>query len=134
VVLVDTSVVGNLLLDGPLAAAARALYALDADWHSEPLLLVELTHVVATAARVRGLASERAQSLLSKAHEILDIGLHPMADRDVLALAMRLRVTGYDARFLCAATALGVPLVTEDAGLRQKAPALTCAIAEALQR
>ena len=133
-VLVDTSVVGNLLLDGPLAAAARALYALDADWHSEPLLLAELTNVIATAARVRGLPSERAQSLLSKAHEILDAGLHPMTDRDVLALAIRLRVTGYDARFLCAAAALGVPLVTEDAGLRKKAPALTCAIAEALKR
>ena len=133
-VLVDTSVVGNLLLDGPVAAAARALYALDADWHSEPLLLAELTNVIATAARVRGLPPERAQSLLVKAHEILDAGLHPMIDRDVLAVAMRLRVTGYDARFLCAATALGVPLVTEDAGLRKKAPTLTCAIAEALKR
>ncbi|MGZ8260890.1 MAG: type II toxin-antitoxin system VapC family toxin [Caldimonas sp.] len=133
-VLVDTSVVGNLLLDGPLAAPARALYALDADWRSEPLLFAELTNIIATAARVRGLPSDRAQALLSKAHEILDAGLHSMADRDVLALAMRLRVTGYDARFLCAATVLGVPLVTEDAGLRKKAPAITCALAEALKR
>ncbi len=131
-VLVDTSVVGNLLLDGPLAASARALYAADADWHTEPLLFAELTNVIATAARVRGLPVDRAQAALAKAHEMLDAGIHPMADADVLALAMRLRVSGYDARFLCAAVALGVPLVTEDKRLRDKAPAITRSIAEAL--
>jgi predicted nucleic acid-binding protein len=131
-VLVDTSVMGNLLLDGPQAVPARALYDADCDWHTEPLLFAELTNVIATAARVRELSTARAQAALAKAHEMLDAAIHPVADADVLTLAMRLRVSGYDARFLCLAGLLGTPLVTEDKRLRDKAPSITCSIYQAL--
>ena len=73
----------------PLVANARELYERDPEWHTEPLLFVESTNVLAT-------------------------------------------VSCYDARFITAATALGCRLVTEDAKLRAKAPALTWSIAEAL--
>lgn len=131
-VLVDTNIVGNLLLNGPNADAARALFALDADWCSEPLLLVELTNVLATSMRAGLLELDTAQFALQTAHGMMDQRLYPTPDADVLAVAHQLGVSGYDARFLCLAIALGTPLVTEDAKLRRKAPALTVSLADAL--
>jgi predicted nucleic acid-binding protein len=52
----------------------------------------------------------------------------------VLSVAVRYRVTAYDARFLALAQQLGTPLVTEDAKLRLAAPNLTQSLAEALAR
>jgi predicted nucleic acid-binding protein len=130
--LVDTNIVGNLLLDGPQGPAARALYAKDSDWTSEPLLLVELTNVLVTGLRQKRLSTAQAESALARAHEMLDGYLHLTPDRRVLALAARYGISGYDARFICVALEIGSPLVTEDAGLRRKVPDATRSMAEAL--
>lgn len=130
--LVDTNIVGHMLLEGPLAASARALYARDPDWRTEPLLFVELTNVLVTAMRVQQLPLARAQEALDAAHAMLADSLTDTADADVLLLAQRHGVSGYDARFLCAASELRTRLVTEDAALRRKAPALTQSLADAL--
>lgn len=131
-VLVDTNIVAYLVLDGAMTARARQLYERDADWRAEPLLFVELCNVLETAMRATGLTLPRALAALADAHRILGAGLHAASDGDVIAAASRHGTSGYDARFLCAAAALGVPLVTEDAALRRKAPALTRSLAEAL--
>ena len=130
--LVDTNIVGNLLLDGPQSPAARALYARDPDWTSEPLLLVELTNVLVTALRQERLSATQAESALARAHEMLDGYLHLTPDRQVLGVAARFDISGSDARFICAALEIGAPLVTEDAALRRKVPAATRSLAEAL--
>ena len=130
--LIDTNVLGHLLLHGPQGPAARALYAKDPDWTTEPLLFVELTNVLATALRQKQLSRSQADAMLDRAHELLDSSTHLTPDREVLAVALRYGISGYDARFVCAALQLGTPLVTEDAGLRRKAPDVTRSIAEAL--
>ena len=131
-VLVDTNVAAHLLFSGEPGVAARALYARDPDWHSEPLLLFELTNVLATAVRVGGVAPSEAIDALGKAHRIFDGTLHPVGDRAALDVAVQLGISGYDARFIAAAAALGTRVVTEDARLRKAAPALTCSLADAL--
>ena len=130
--LVDTNIVGNLLLDGPQRPAARALYAQDPDWTSEPLLFVELTNVLVTGLRQKRLSPAQAESALARAHEMLDGYLHLTPDRQVLSVAARYGISGYDARFICVALEIGAPLITEDAGLRRKVPEATRSMAEAL--
>ena len=130
--LVDTNIVGNLLLAGPQNRAARALYARDPDWASEPLLFVELTNVLATALRQKQLSLAQAQSALARAHEVLDGYLQLTPDRQVLDIAARYGISGYDARFICAALDINAPLITEDAALRRKVPQATRSLAEAL--
>jgi predicted nucleic acid-binding protein len=130
--IVDTNIVAYLLLDGPAAPAARQLYALDPDWHSEPLLLHELTNVLATAVRTQGVSEAAAQNALALGRKVLQDSLHPVPDAEVLALACELSITGYDARFLWLAQVRGTHLVTEDARLRRAAPQLTQSLAEAL--
>lgn len=131
-VLVDTNIVAQLLLAGPLAEPIRSLYAADPDWRTEPLLYSELTNVLTTAMRLQALPLARAQRAVGTAHALLDAGLCPTDDADVLALAAKFACSGYDARFLCAAMLLKTRLVTEDAALRRKAPELTCSLAQAL--
>ena len=133
-VLVDTNVVAHLLLAGEPGVAARALYEMDPDWRSEPLLFFELTNVLATSMRSGGASRAKAVEALDKAHQIFDQALHAVGDRDALDVAAQYRISGYDARFIAAAAALGTRLVTEDARLRKAAPALTCSLAEARNR
>ena len=129
---VDCNVLAHLLLDGEQTPRARALLERDADWHSDGLILVELTNVLATAMRARGLAMKDATIVLTQAHAVVEPGLHGANHFETLALAAQLRVSAYDARYLVVARDLGVKLVTEDARLRAAVPKLTQSLAEAV--
>ena len=131
---VDTNVLVNLLMQGPFSESARSLYTRDPEWQSEPLLLIELTNVLATVVRKLAYALTDAATVLTHAHRIMAPGMRRVADHDVLHAAAHFGVTGYDARFLVVARAMGTRLVTEDAKLRRAAPDLTCSLAEALAR
>ena len=129
---VDTNIVVYLLLDGTYSEAARALFAADSDWHSETFLMVEIVNVLATSMRVAKRPFAETLQTLADARHLMASGLRSVDDRDVLDAAAHFGVSGYDARFLVVARAFGERLVTEDARLRDKAPDLTCSIAEAL--
>ena len=129
---IDTNILAYLLLIGDRTKEAQALLARDPDWRSDYFVLVELTNVLVTCMRTRGLPSTRAAGLLSEAEEIMRDGLQSIPHADALALAGRHAVSAYDARFLAAAQSLGARLVTEDARLRAAAPALTMSLTEAL--
>jgi predicted nucleic acid-binding protein len=129
---VDCNILAYLLLSVEYTPRARELLELDAEWHSDAFILVELTNVLATAMRVRGLSLPQAAAALTKGQGVVESGLHMAGYSDVLALAAQLRVSAYDARFLVVARDLGLRLVTEDAKLRKAAPNLTQSLAEAL--
>ncbi len=131
---VDTNIVVYLLLEGPHSEAARALHAADSDWHSESFLMVELVNVLATAMRTAKRPLAATLETLKVARNLMSDGLRNVDDGDVLNAAAHFGISGYDARFLVVARALGEPLVTEDSKLRRAAPAFTCSLAEALNR
>jgi predicted nucleic acid-binding protein len=134
VLLVDTNVVAYLLIEGDHSASAQALRRRDADWRSEAFLLVELTNVLASSIATNRIRRALAEDVLAKAITLLDGKLVRIAHTFVLSVAVRYRVSAYDARFLALAQQLGTPLVTEDAKLRLAAPNLTQSLAEALAR
>ena len=129
---VDCNVLAYLLIDGDQTARARALLAQDADWHSEGLILVELTNVLATAMRARRMSMNDATAVLTQARGVVEPGLHGADPYESLAMAAQYRVSAYDARYLVVARDLGVKLVTEDAQLRGAAPKLTQSLADAV--
>lgn len=131
-VLVDTNVLLALLIDSDWSSSARDLYARDADWRTESHGLVELSNVLTRYVRVRKLTLAQALAALANAEAVLDQGICTIAHGDALAIAVRDGVSAYDARFLCAAKLLGVPLVTEDIKLRKAAPNLCLSLAQAL--
>ena len=132
--IVDTNIVVYLLLEGPYSEAARALHAADSDWQSESFLMVEFVNVLTTAMRSARRPLAASLQTLAEAQHIMSTGLRSAEDRDVLNAAAHFGVSGYDARFLVVARALGEPLITEDAKLRRAAPDLTSSLAEALAR
>jgi predicted nucleic acid-binding protein len=132
-VVVDTNIVVHLMLEGNATHGARALLAADSDWHSEPFLLVEFTNVMAAAVRSGRIAASAARSALSDAERVFGAELHAAPQQNVLALAVKHRVSGYDARFLAVAEQLDTKLVTEDVKLRRAAPRLTQSLDQALR-
>ena len=96
--------------------------------------MVELVNVLATAMRTAKRPLVETLQTLAAARLVLVDGLRSVDDGDVLNAAAHFGISGYDARFLVVARALGEPLVTEDAKLRRAAPEFTCSLAEALAR
>lgn len=129
---IDTNVLAYLLIEGDQTAAARSLFARDADWRSEPFALIELSNVLATTMRLRGLSVAAASAIMQDARRVIERGLHVAADDQVLGLAQRHAVSAYDARFLAVAQALDQKLVTADIKLRKAAPQITQSLEEAL--
>ncbi len=130
--LVDTNIVAYLLIDGDFTEAAQRLRKSDPDWRSEAFLMIEFTNVLAASIAGRRMTLPLAEDFLSKANALLESKLTRVADAAALAIAVRFRVSAYDARFLALADQLGHRLVTEDAKLRKAAPALTQSVSEAL--
>jgi len=131
-IVVDTNVLAYLLITGDQTQTAQTLFSRDDDWHTESFALVELSNLLATACRTRGLASSRASRLLETAEELLRGRTHVVSHQTALAVANELAITAYDARFIAIAAQFDTLLVTEDARLRRAAPKRTQRIGEAL--
>ena len=129
---VYTNILVNLLIEGPYSKSARTLYSADSDWHSESLLTIEFSNVMATLIRRMNFPLADARASLAEAKNVLGAGLHQVSDADALDAAAHFGVTAYDARFLLMARALGTPLTTEDTKLRRAAPDFTQSLTEAL--
>jgi len=132
VILVDTNVIAPLYVRSARSQAAAELFAHDAVWRTEPLALIELSNVLISYERSRYITAASARDCLNRAAAFLQPHFFRVSHQAALDIALRYRVTAYDARFLALADQLGRRLVTEDTRLRAAAPALTQSLAEAL--
>ena len=132
-IVVDTNVIAYLLIEGDRTADAQALRLADPDWRSEPFLLVEFSNLLATQVRAKALSAAQAKSLLESAAQQVAAWVE-VPHAEALAVALDLRVSAYDARFVACARRLAAPLVTEDSRLRAATPGLSMSIAEAASR
>lgn len=130
--IVDTNIVAALFLESKFNADARALFELDPAWCTEPFALTEFCNVLATYQRTGKASEEDARKYYEAAEMFLMPHLNPIPRKTVLSIAMKLKVTAYDAHFLAVAEARGRKLVTEDLRLRAAAPKLTQSLDEAL--
>ena len=64
--LIDTSVVAYLLIEGDHSVSAQELWRRDPDWRSEALLLVELTNVLAASIATNRMTSALAEDFWPK--------------------------------------------------------------------
>lgn len=130
--LVDTNIVAYLLIEGDYTGPAQRLRAGDPDWRSEAFLMVEFTNVLAASVAAKRMTSPMAEDFLANGNALLEGRLARVPHGVALTMALRLRVSAYDARFLALADQLGSRLATEDARLRAAAPGLTQSLADAL--
>ena len=131
--LVDSNIVFSLLVHGtPWHAAARELHELDDDWRTESHALVEISNVLSRYVRVGELSAAKALALMNEADQRMRPGMRTVEHVEALRVALKYKVSGYDARFLMCAAELGAKLITEDVKLRKSAPGLTQSLEAAL--
>ena len=131
--LVDTNIVFALLVGtSPWSGPARDMYALDPDWRTESHALVEISNILSRYVRARELTATQALALMAEADARFRPRLIAVSHIDALRVALKHKVSAYDARFLLCATELAVKLVTEDVKLRNAVPGLTVSLPEAL--
>lgn len=131
--LVDSNIVFALLVHNtPWHQAARKLNELDDDWRTESHALVEISNVLSRYARVGELSSPKAVAVMNEADQRMRPGMLTVEHVEALRVALKYKVSAYDARFLLCAALLGVKLITEDAKLRKAAPSLTRSLQDAL--
>ena len=80
---VDVNVLVNLPMQGRFSESARSRCTRDPQWHSEPLLLIKLTNLLASVVRKLAYALTDAAAVLTHAHRIMAPGLRRVADHDV---------------------------------------------------
>lgn len=131
--LVDSNIVFALLVHStPWHLAARELHQRDGDWCTESHALVEISNVLSRYVRVGELSSAKAVALMSEVDQRMRPRMRTVEHVDALRVALKFKVSGYDARFLLCAVELGHRLITEDAKLRKAAPGLTRSLPGAL--
>ena len=119
-VVVDASVVVDILLGRPRASPAIGLLAARDQSHAPELLVVEVLHVL-RRHRLRGLLSRAEADEHAAALRDLPIALHGMTALAPAAWALTDTLTAYDAAYVALAQALDAPLLTLDERLAREA-------------
>ena len=130
---VDASVVAAWVLpDEDSGAADAILHRVAAEGAVVPeLLWHELRNILLVAARRNRIAPEEVVPSLLRVRRLPLEGADAAAqgDRPLIALALRHRLTAYDAAYLLLARERGLPLATADRALRHAAEAEGVALA-----
>ena len=121
---VDTNVVAALMLPTAANAEVAALLRQDPDWRLPPLWRSEFRQVLLKYVRAELATPEQALSLWQKALERFELSEQPVAGHQVLALAIAMGCSTYDAEFVVLARQLNCRLLTFDRKLLQLFPDL----------
>ncbi len=118
----DTNLISYLLIQGIHTPKAEAVYARDSVWMLPPLWRSEFLNVLTTSVSAGLLNEQKALAAWTRAVRVVserEIEPDPTA---VLRIAIRSRISAYDAQFVALAQMLAAPLVTADRDLAKRCP------------
>ncbi len=113
-IVVDTNILGYLMLPTAHTAMAEAVWSKDSTWLGPMLIHSEFRNVVLGAVRRKALQERDALAILGQALEVIDVPVESVDAQDVLHLALQSGCSAYDCEFVRLARVLEVPLVTAD--------------------
>ena len=130
-VVVDTNVIAYYWLPGEHTENAVALRRMTDDWFVPRLWRSEFRNVLARYLRARIIGLDQAQALIRSAEAELVDCEREVDSTAVMDLVAASACSAYDCEFVALAMQMGIPLVTEDAGLLRAFPdiAMTMTIA-----
>jgi len=120
-IVVDTSVVAFLFIEGEESGVVRKLYQMDSEWVTPPILNHEMLTILAAV----GSADEDAVAVEAIWREVRALfgGRQQVPDPvRSLRMAVELGVSGYDAQYLALAAQLHLPLVSCERRLLEALP------------
>ncbi len=121
-VIVDANVLAYFLVEGEKTDRVRLLRAIDPDWQAPALIFYEIANVLARVAKQGGISLEAAQAAFATALKLVTPVRRRFPGDRTIEIAVKLRLSAYDACYLATAESLGVPLATEDSRLLRLAP------------
>jgi len=131
-IVVDANVVAYLLIEGRKTELARELREADSQWRLPPLWRAEFLNVLAMQVQHGGFDPSVAEQVWQSAIKLLGGGETQINEVSALRLAIKNRLTAYDAQYVTLAQHLGVRCVSEDRELRRKFPRLVVSMADAV--
>lgn len=121
-IVADTTLIASLFFQTPATELAEAVLERDAEWTAPELWRYEFKNVLAAQMQMLKLPADQAVAFVEKAYEIVLPAPVEVEPGEILRLAEARKLSVYDAEFLGLAMALGVKLVTLDAGILKAAP------------
>ena len=113
-IVVDTNLIVNFVVESERTQQAERVFARDPQWCAPLLWRSELRNVLVLYVRHGLLSLEDTLGLMQRAETLMQAREYPVSSAPVLNLAARSRCTAYDCEFVALAQNLGVPLVTSD--------------------
>ena len=113
-IVVDTNVIGYLLLSSEQSILAERALQKDSEWAAPILWRSEFRNVLTLYVRKNILKLEQAQQIMNSALELLKGREYVVPSYEVLRLASASNCSAYDCEFIATANDLKVPLVTVD--------------------
>ena len=132
-VVVDTNVIAYYWLPGVHTENAVALRRRTDDWFVPRLWRSEFRNVLARYLRARIIGLDQARALIRSAEAELSDCEREVDSAAVMDLVAASSCSAYDCEFVALATQMGVPLVTEDAGLLRAFPDVAIGMTAALE-
>lgn len=120
-IVVDSTVVPYLLIEGELTEEVRTLHGLDPDWMTPPILNHEMLDVLAAVGTEEN-SWENVERVWKELRLLLGSRQQIPDPVRSLRIAVETGLTGHQAQYLCLAVSLEVPLVTESPGLLRVSP------------
>jgi predicted nucleic acid-binding protein len=126
-IVVDTNILAYLYLPGDRTEEVKSLLEADSEWAAPVLWRSELTNILCTCMRVKGLAKDRCLEIFELADELMRERTYSTSPLRVFEVAERTACSGYDSEFIALAEDLQTKLVTYDAALLSRAGPIACA-------
>lgn len=121
-IVADVNLIVYLLIEGTRTAGAKQVYERDPVWVVPRLWRSEFLNVMASSVRAGMLTEHRAQSVWESALTLVGDAEQEPDPSEVLHLAVRRKVSAYDAQYVVVARMLGTVVVTGDRDLVRRCP------------
>ena len=121
-IVVDTNVIGYLLLTSPHSREAEQTLLRDPHWVAPVLWRSEFRSVLSSYLRQQLLTLEDTLAIMDEATSLMLTREYEVASFQVLRLVADSQCSAYDCEFVALALSLGVPLVTGDRQIQQQFP------------
>lgn len=123
-IVADTNLIAYRLIDGEQTELALAVSSNDPEWFVPPLWRHEFLSVLSVHCRHGNLTEKEGLVIFERAVLLLQHREHQPNLSEALAVALKKKITPYDAQFVLLARQLGTSLVTSDRELIRKFPDL----------
>jgi len=131
-IVVDTNLIGYLLLTSDHSTQAEQVLRRDPAWAAPLLWRSELRSVLALYLRKQLLALADAQAIMNEAVRLMHGREYEVASEQVFSLAVNNTCSAYDCEFVALASDLGVPLVTLNKQLLRQFPQVALSLEQFL--